>query len=376
VNQAVVFGFGATRRLRRVLDGWQARRIFLVTGGQSFASSGADRAIAHGLDGRAVQRFCGFAENPKLEDVERGRAALRRSGTDAVVAVGGGSVIDVAKLVNALAADPRDGNAVVTSGKAAAGVPLVAIPTTAGSGSEATQFAVVYVGHAKYSVGSAAMRPSSALVDPGLASSMPSRLTAVTGMDALSQAIESFWCVNSTDASKQCARRAIRLVLDHLEAAVTAPTAQARRAMSKAAYLAGCAINITRTTGAHALSYPMTSHFGVPHGHAVALTLGEFFVYNSGVTDGDVSDPRGTGYVRQTMDELATLLACGSADECRQRIRQLMQAIHLPTRLSEIGISRTDALDIVAGEVNAERMANNPRRMTPDSIRELIGAVC
>ena len=376
MGQAVVFGFGATRRLRRVLDGWQARRIFLVTGGRSFASSGAERAVTQALDGRAVERFCGFTENPKLEDVERGRAALRRGGCDAVVAVGGGSVIDVAKLVNALAGDARDGLDVVRSGKAGAGVPLVAIPTTAGSGSEATQFAVVYVGHAKYSVGSATMRPSSALVDPGLASSMPPHLTAVTGMDALSQAVESYWCVNSTDASKQCARRAIRLVLDHLEAAVTAPSREARRAMSKAAYLAGCAINLTRTTGAHALSYPMTSHFGVPHGHAVALTLGEFFVYNSEVTDSDVSDDRGAGYVRQAMDELATLMACDSADECRQRIRRLMQAVHLPTRLSELGISRTDALGIVAREVNAERMANNPRRMTADSIRDLIGAVC
>jgi len=376
VSQAVVFGFGATGKLRGVLDGWEARRVFLVTGGHSFTSSGAAKAIAAGLDGREVEQFCGFAENPKIEDVERGRAALKRSGGDAVVAVGGGSVIDVAKLVNALAHDPRDGRDAVASGTASPGLPLVAIPTTAGSGSEATQFAVVYVGHAKYSVGAASMRPSAALVDPGLASSMPPHLTAITGMDALSQAVESYWCVNSTEASKDCARRAIRLVLDHLEAAVKAPTRHARRAMSKAAYLAGCAINVTKTTGPHALSYPMTSHFGVPHGHAVALTLGEFFVYNSGVGDGDVADRRGAGYVRRVITELTELMGCSTADECRQRIGQLMQAVDLQTRLSELGVARTQAIDTVTGEVNAERLANNPRRMTPASIRALVEAVC
>jgi len=376
VKQTVVFGFGAVQRLGRVLDDWQARRVFLVTGGDSFTSSGAARALESSLRGRAVERFCGFTENPKLEDVERGRATLTRSSGDAVVAVGGGSVLDVAKLVNALAGDPRDGRDVVASGTARPGLPLVAIPTTSGSGSEATQFAVVYVGHSKYSVGGPAMRPPVALVDPGLAASMPAHLTAVTGMDAFAQAVESYWCVNSTEDSQRCARRAITLVLDHLETAVNAPTRRARRAMSKAAYLAGSAINVTKTTGPHALSYPMTSHFGVPHGHAVALTLGEFFVYNSNVTGEDVSDRRGAAHVRKAMDQLATLLQCSSADECRLRVRRLMQAIGLQTRLSELGVSRAEAIDTVAGEVNTERMANNPRQMTPASIRELIGAVC
>src|SRR5262249_51347864 len=139
------------------------------------------------------------------------------------------------------------------------GLPLVAIPTTAGSGSEATPFAVLYVGHVKHSIAGPAMLPDVAIVDPSLTDSMSPALTAVTGMDAFSQAVESYWCIHSTERSKAYARRAIALVLEHLEVAVTAPREENRRAMSKAAHLAGRAIAITKTTGAHALSYPLTS---------------------------------------------------------------------------------------------------------------------
>ena len=95
-------------------------------------------------------------------------------------------------------------------------------------------------------------------------------MTAVTGMDAFTQAVESYWCIHSTEQSKGFARRAIGLVLEHLAGSGQRPPPLARRAMSKAAHLAGRAIDITRTTGAHALSYPLTSYFGIPHGQAVA----------------------------------------------------------------------------------------------------------
>lgn len=379
MSQRVVFGAGAIRRVPRLLEAYDVRRVFLVTGHQSFDASGAARQL-HALLGRfeVTGRFCQFSENPKLEEVERGTATFRSAAADAIVAVGGGSVLDMAKLVNVLARQqgaPEDivlGHAAVS----ARGVPLIAVPTTAGSGSEATHFAVVYIGKSKYSVAAAPLLPDVAVIDPGLSASVPPKLAAVTGMDAFAQAVESYWSVHSTAVSKCYARRAIGLVLRHLPTAVNAPTPAARRGMSKAAHFAGRAINITKTTGAHAMSYPLTSYFGIPHGHAVCLTLGRWLLFNSAVTDEDVTDSRGAAYVRQTVAELGHMMGAHDAEEACRIIESLTSRIGLQTRLASLGVSRSAALEVVLPNVNIERVVNNPRALTDLSLRQLVEAVC
>ena len=378
MTQERLFGFGAAARLRRVLDHLGARRVFLVTGDRSFSASGAQAALEPAWSGRRVRRYAGFSENPKLEDVERGIALFRTEPFDAVVAVGGGSVLDMAKLINALVRQDTAADAVVGAGLPieGRGLPLVAMPTTAGSGSEATPFAVLYVGHVKHSIAGTGMLPDVAIVDPALTDSMSPSLTAITGMDAFSQAVESYWCIHSTEESKACARLAIALVLEHLEPAVNTPSHVNRRAMSKAAHFAGCAIAVTKTTGAHALSYPLTSYFGIPHGHAVSLTLGQFLLFNSKVSDRDVTDPRGAEYVRRVVESLLRMMSCRDAEEGRSRIEALMQSIGLRTRLRSFGISADAAIETVVGSANVERMANNPRAVSHDDLKQLVEAIC
>jgi alcohol dehydrogenase class IV len=220
------------------------------------------------------------------------------------------------------------------------------------------------------------LRPGTAIIDPALTCSLSPRLTAVTGMDAFSQAVESYWSVHSTRESKRCASRAISLVLQYLPEAVHAPTRQARRAMSKAAHLAGRAIDITRTTGAHAMSYPLTSYFGISHGHAVCLSLGQWLLFNSQVSDEDVTDARGAPYVQQTIAELAAMMGCADAEECCKRIEDLMRTVGLATRLGSLGVSLEDAMRIVVPNVNVERVANNPRALTTAGLRQIVEAVC
>jgi alcohol dehydrogenase class IV len=351
MTQALCFGVGAVSRLSRILDRLRASRVFLVTGGESYAASGAADAIDGQLRQRTVSRFSGFAENPQVSEVEVGIRAITAAPFDVVVAVGGGSVMDMGKLVNALARQGEAPADFVQAGR--------------------TPFE-----HVKYSLSSPGMLPDAAIVDPTLTYSLPRSVTAASGLDALAQAIESYWCIHSTEQSKSWARRAIRLVLDHLTTAVNSPTAAARRAMSKAAHFAGRAINVTRTTGAHALSYPLTSYFGIPHGHAVALTLGEFFVWNSGVADADVTDARGARYVRAAMRELAEIMGCTDAAACRTCIRELMRVIGLETNLGALGISQPQALDVVVRNVNVERLVNNPRALTGDQLERLVAAIC
>ena len=327
MKQCTYLDFGSVHRLTGILQRINPGGILLVTGKSSYISSGAEEALSRILKHYRVSRFCDFETNPRIADVEKGVELFQEQDFDVLVSVGGGSVLDMSKLINVISAQDAAAGEIIQHQEHInrQGVPLIAIPTTAGSGSEATHFAVVYIDRTKYSVSHAFMLPDFALIDPYLTCSMTPMLTATTGMDAFSQAVESFWCVHSTKQSKAYAREAIRLILDHLHRAVHDPSHESRRAMCKASYLAGQAIDISKTTAPHALSYAMTSHFGVPHGQAVGVTLGEFVIFNSQVTDEDVVDARGAEYVRYTMKELYKLLGCVDRSFHHQGIPRIHQ---------------------------------------------------
>lgn len=363
----------AAGQLKMFFEKHKAKRIFLVAGHASYKQSGAERMFHRVLSSYIITQFSDFFPNPKLEDIERGIKIFRKTKCDVVVAIGGGSAIDVAKLINILSAQPGLLSSQVRGKKLISnpGKPLVAIPTTAGSGSEATHFAVVYDNGKKYSVAHQFMLPTLAILDPALTMSMSPHQTAVSGIDALAQAIESYWSVNSTNESKYFAAKAINLIVRNLIRSVQEPTREARAAMMRASYSAGRAINIAKTTAPHAISYFFTSHFGIPHGHAVALTLGPVFFYNSHVNSKDVVDARGEKYVRQTMVELEQLLGVGSPAVACRKIQNIMKQIGLETRLSKLGLSHSDVAASVAA-VDVERLKNNPRRLDERNITKML----
>ena len=366
-----LFGEGCTRVLSEFLGNHEVETVLLVTGRESFAGSGAEAALAPSLKHSKVVRFCDFSRNPRIEDVRHGMEIVSKAKPDLVVAVGGGSTLDIAKLVNVLGHQHDVDCLPVITGEASIrsrGVPLAAVPTTAGTGSEATQFAVVYVGTRKYSVNHPSVLPDYAVVDPELTYSMPPRLTAITGFDALSQAIESYWAVGANPESRNLAERAIRLLLRSLEPAVRRPDKEARANMALGAHLSGKAINISKTTAPHALSYTLTAEFGLPHGHAVALTLGNFVVINAELSDVDLNGGLTKDRVAQTMKDLCAVLDGDSPEECRDRLYGLMEDVGLETTLSNLGIQDPDDLRRIVDNVNAERLSNNPVCLTDDLI--------
>ena len=376
-GQPLYFGAGAVRKLPEILASNGARRVLLVTGRRSFAESGAERALAPLFAAIEVARFQEFGSNPVLDEVERGAALWRRLRPDLVVAVGGGSVIDVAKAVNVLGAQalaPRDVLARGLHGLSG-GSPLVAIPTTAGTGSEATHFATVYVDGEKHSLAHASLRPACAIVDPDLSSTLPPRLTAVTGLDALCQAIESYWAVGASTESQAFAAEAVSCLWPAISTAVHTPDAAARAAMARGAYLAGRAIDHSKTTAAHALSYALTTRFGVAHGHAVALTLGRFFELNDRARTLGVTDPRGVGYVERTLAALCTLLGEPDATGVARTWSALLESLGLETDLRRLGVDPGD-LDELVDAVNAERLGNHPVRLTRETLRALLASLC
>lgn len=367
---------GAVRDLTRVFADLQPSTVLLFTGGASFRESGAASEIEPLLATFDVESISHVAPNPTIEQVSDAVDRLRRREPDVLVAVGGGSVLDLAKATRGLA-DEADLRTAVVTGEVGAisGPPLVAIPTTAGSGSEVTHFAVVYVDGVKHSVGHQSFRPERVLLDPALTLSMPPRLTAQTGLDALAQAMESLWSTRSTDKSLRYARRALALALSNIEAAVGSPSLETRTAMLSAAHLAGHAIDISKTTAAHALSYSLTTRHGIAHGHAVALTLGALLEYNGAVTDADCADPRGRQFVLERVAEVLGILGAADPREGRLVLTSLLERIGLEATLSAVGITSRGERRAIVASVDPQRLANNPRTLDARALTGLVEAV-
>ncbi|MFP6583958.1 MAG: phosphonoacetaldehyde reductase [Candidatus Hydrogenedentota bacterium] len=357
-------------RVSEILDQLSCTSILLVADPVAYEQSGASHSLEQVLESRKVEIFSEFTPNPSLEALVDGIRHYHSVQPDAIVAVGGGTAIDLAKLIGFCAmqaVDPADliKNPLSNPRK---GVPVIVVPTTAGTGSEATHFAVVYLEGRKYSVAHSYLLPDFAILDSTLTNTMPPNITANTGLDALCQAIESMWSVHSTVESIAYATESIQLAWRHLEPAVQHPTEEDRQAMCQAAHLAGKAINISKTTAPHAISYTITSQFGVVHGSAVALTLGAVLAFNDEVSDSDCSDDRGADYVRRIVDDIVHLLGFETSQSAVHGFRDLLTALDCPTRLSEVGATTDEQIEDIASRVNVDRLSNNPRRFTPESL--------
>ena len=330
-EQTVIEGWGSLENISTLLREGGHSRIFLVTGKRSFEQSEGRTVLFKALGVRPFRIFNDFQINPKYEDVLKGMALLREFQPDIVIAMGGGTVLDMAKLVNALSTVPGEEAECILGKKKLSGtaLPLLAVPTTSGTGSEATHFAVVYLGGEKYSLAHPSILPDHVVLDPGLTMDMPSYLTACTGMDALCQGIESYWSVNSTEESREYSRRGVELSVKYLKMAVHAPDRESREGMQKAAYFAGRGINIAKTTAAHAFSYHLTSEYGIPHGHAVGLLMGWVFQNNMGVDGDNCIDPRGEAFVKTRLKELRELLGISETGDAGAFFERLLTDLGL-----------------------------------------------
>jgi alcohol dehydrogenase class IV len=254
------------------------------------------------------------------------------------------------------------------------GLPLIACPTTAGTGSEVTPFAVCYEGLRKYSFAHPFLQPSAALIDPDLTATVPREQAASCALDALAQLIESFWAISATDESRAYSRRGIPLLLDNVHAAVNRNDRNGRKALAEAAHLSGRAISIAKTTAAHAVSYPISQLWGLPHGHAVMMTLPAFVEFNAGVTEHDCTHPLGAGFVRELMQELISMLGARDAREAAARLDGIVGEIGLHRDFPRAGITDDSDIQRIAQHVNVERMRNNPRALTEQSLLAVLRA--
>ena len=373
--QQEFFGYGSIEKLKDILNKYDPKNIFLISGKKSFKLSGAEEKILSIIKNYNYTHFNSFSSNPNLEDIKQGISLFKQNSHDLTITVGGGSAIDIGKTINALAFQKNDPELYVQNKKSLKikGMPLIAIPITSGTGSESTHFATIYINKIKYSLSSEEIiLPTIAIIDPSLTESMPKYLTAVTGLDALCQGIESIWAIKSTKESIKYGKEAVKLAYNTIEKAVKNPDKNSRIKMAKAANLSGKAINISKTTASHSISYPITSHFNVAHGQAVAITMPEMIQYNYDTSEKDCNDPRGIDFVKKRLSEIIRLTNSSNQIEAKKNFKNLMKKIDIETKLNRLNIDEKGIELILKEGFTPNRMNNNPRKMKRENLEKIL----
>lgn len=312
-----------------------------------------------------ITLFQDFQPNPLYENVQDGVTLFRNAKCDAIIAIGGGSAMDVAKCIKLYSCAPGNGDNGEWIGTFFEnGIPFLAVPTTAGTGSEATRYAVIYYEGKKQSITSESFVPGAVLMDPKTLITLPDYQKKATMMDALCHAIESYWSVNSTDESKRYSKEAIKGILYNLNGYLNNEM-ECLSGMLLAANNAGKAINITQTTAGHAMCYKITSLFGCAHGHAAVLCDRILFDWLIDNTDKCI-DTRGTQFLIDTLDELGVILGGSNARDGAEILVGIFNSLNLP--IPNASNAQFDELKL---SVNVERLKNFPVLLDLETIDKL-----
>lgn len=381
----VVYGPGTVSRLGELAREIGGTRVLLVSDDGLARAGHVDRAVAMLREaGMTAEVFTGVQPNPTTIDVDRGLQIAKDKQIDFLVAIGGGSSMDCAKGINFLLTNGGKIRDYWGMGKATRPMlPLIAVPTTAGTGSEAQSFAIIADAetHVKMACGDKKAACRVAILDPELTLSMPPKVTAATGIDAISHALESYVTTRRNPVSQLFARRAWRLLAQGFPAVIALENSRsnadqtddrsnllmARGAMLLGAHLAGAAIENSMLGATHALANPLTAHFGVTHGLAVGLMLPHVIRFNAptvgrlyGALAADAglcpaSDPRA-----------GELLANSIAD--------LVGRSGLPTNLQQCGVDRQKLPQLAEDAARQWTGTFNPRPVDESSLLELYEA--
>ena len=345
--QKMLRGRGSLSRVKELMEKLGIARPLLVCG-----STAAVFAEKTGLD---IPRFSGFHPNPDFADCAAGADLYREMGCDGLISLGGGSAMDTAKGIKAMLLAENDAAALHSQLPEDTALPHIAIPTSAGTGAEATQIAVTYVDDQKVSLSHPALLPDGVVLDSALLDTLPDYHKKSCALDALCQGIESYWAQSATEDSRVHAYLAILGVLDNLRAYL-AGDPHAADEMLEAAYRSGRAIQLSRTTAAHAMSYQLTKKLGYAHGHACMLTLPYLWEHLS-------------------MNEEALPVLMELADRMRLG-NEVMAPRLLKGMLIDLGMEpegRPDdaTLDALADSVNVERLSNHPEALSRAELRRI-----
>ncbi len=339
-----------------VLQDFLKGHRFLLVHGKSFDGLG----ISQIFKPFPHAEFVDFSSNPRYEQVVEGVKIFNDNHCDMVVAVGGGSAIDVAKCIKLYCCmDPTVNYLWQTS--CVTGIPLIAIPTTAGTGSESTRHAVIYYGGVKQSISHPSIRPDVVILEPSLLDTLPDYQRKCAMLDALCQAVESWWSIRATNESIDYSMQAVELIRNNWREYIFNKNPHAAEAIMQAANYSGKAIDITTTTAPHAMSYKLSSLYGIPHGHAVALCMLPIWRYMRKSVESCEEDS--TSRLKKIFSKIAI------DDDWLENLMGELKMAH------PVSSSRETDIELLASSVNTERLANNPVPLDRDTIKELYRSI-
>ena len=336
------------KKLPLLLDKLQIRKPLIVGG--KVLTARLLRAVPQLLSSPV---FSAYHPNPDLADAVAGADLYRQQACDGLISIGGGSCMDTAKSIQAMLCADSMEDVLNSRLRTDRPIPHIAVPGTAGSGSEATQTAVVYVDHRKVSLNHPLLLPTGVALDSSLLQSLPDYHRKSCALDALCQGIESFWCASANDESRVHAYLAILGVLDNLRAYL-AGDPHAAQEMLEASYESGKAIQITRTTAAHAMSYQLTQTFGIAHGHACMLTLPELW-----------DRMNRAGDMKPVLNHLSEIMRLGNPLMGPRLLKGILYDLEMEIPM----IQDEETLDRLVDSVNPERLGNHPVALSRDDLR-------
>lgn len=374
LNETSYFGLGARKVLPEEINRRGYQRAFIVTD-KSLMKANVTGLVLQILEDSKIEYeiYDNVKQNPTISNVQMGVAAFVKSGADFIIAVGGGSPIDAAKAIGIIANNPEYADVQSLEGFAATkrpSVPIIALPTTAGTAAEVTiNYVITNENRVKKMV---CIDPNDipvlAIIDPELMSSMPKELTAATGMDALTHAIEGYITKGAWEMTDFLELKAISLIARHLRAAVNHPSdMDARSGMALAQYIAGMGFSNVGLGIVHSMAHPLGAFYDTPHGVANALLLPYVMEFNAPAAG-------------QKYQEIALAMGLGSLDHGSggdltrvviDAVRQLSRDIGIPQKLNEIGVKKEDLEKLAEAAFSDVCTSGNPRDVTVADILDI-----
>jgi alcohol dehydrogenase len=374
---AAHFGAGSIARLPGLIAGAGGRSALVVTD-SALAATGVIGTVTDLLAAAGVRAtvFSGVHPNPTTADLAAGAEAATGLLGEApvVVAVGGGSPIDAAKGIALAAVNPQRGRELdYRSDFTVTALPLLAVPTTAGTGAETNAFGVVTdeQEHRKFYVGHASTMPAATILDPELTIGLPPGATAATGMDALTHALESYLSVRANPWSAGIALQVVKMVSEFLPRAVAdGSDAEARGQMLLAAHMAGVAMASTGLGACHAIGHALGGRFNLPHGVALTLVLPEVLAFSRPVSTArlaELSFALGAGETAADADR--------NASSAISAIAALAESVGMTKTLADFGIGPSEFGQIAADALDDEVLVNAPLQPSAEDITRMLAAV-
>lgn len=332
-------------------------RIFLICGKNVGQTLIGKQFIS---DSRIAVVFRDFEPNPSYESVEKAVSVFQDNQCDGILTIGGGSAMDVGKCVKAFAGMNPDMN-YLQQQIIGNSIPYYVVPTTAGTGSEATHFAVIYYNGEKQSVEHSSLIPDVVFMESALLTTLPLYQKKVTMLDALCHSMESFWSVHATKESQGYAAQGLKTILNNYIDYLSGD-ADAAESILSASYYAGKAINISKTTAAHAMCYKLTKLYNIPHGQAAAICLS--YVWEQTWLQAGKDDNK---ELIECLQQLAEVWGCSSVETAICKYRDFLQWLDMQ---ADMNIKEED-LEILTQSVNTDRLKNHPVLFTKEAIREM-----